>query len=135
MTIYTFANSDRTMVARGDGAFVPWDPQKNQPSDYDGFPTRVWKQDGSPAPAPYVAPPTPPVTTVTRVQGMIQLSRAGLLTRVQTLVAADPEMQIWFNHAPTWERNNARILALAQSLGLSAGDLDNLFQSAAAVTP
>jgi len=53
---YTYSRPDKTMTRRSsDGAFVPWDPVANTPAD-TGYAYRVWIDDGSPAPLPYVPP-------------------------------------------------------------------------------
>jgi hypothetical protein len=49
------------MVLRSDGANIPWDAANDHPVDLEGFVGQTWVNDGSPAPAAYVAPPPPPV--------------------------------------------------------------------------
>jgi hypothetical protein len=77
---------------------------------------------------------TPFPITVTKVQALVALHRVGKLDAVKTVVAQDPENQIWFDNAPTWERNNPRIIQLAPYAGLTAKDLDDLFALAATIT-
>jgi hypothetical protein len=54
---WIFADATNTMAIRDtDGAFVPWNPNLNQPVDIDSGVGRSWLAAGSPIPNPYVAP-------------------------------------------------------------------------------
>lgn len=127
---YTFINAEKTFAQRDtDGAFVPWNPALNQPADIVGLAGQLWKAAGSQPPNPYVAAAAAP-PPVSKVQAMIALQRSGKLDAVKAVIAADPEMQIWFDNAPTWNRDSARVAAL----GLTEQDLDDLFAVAQTVT-
>lgn len=78
-------------------------------------------------------PPLPPVVAVTPAQARLALHRAGLLSQVQALAAADPEIAIWFDHALAWERTNPYVARLAQQLDppLTEAQIDELFRVAA----
>jgi hypothetical protein len=133
MMPYKFVTEDSSCVQRDDLSFIAWDAVNNRPNDIGGRAGREWLDAGSPQPEPYVAPPPPPLV-VTKVQALVALHRTGKLDAVKAAVAADPEMQIWFDSAQTWQRDNPRILAMGQQLGLSSQDLDNLFALAKTVT-
>ncbi|PIK74807.1 hypothetical protein [Methylobacterium frigidaeris] len=71
---------------------------------------------------------------VSSAQAKIQLARAGLLPAVKSAVAAaGTEVEIWFSDARTWQRGNPYVAALGAALGLSAGEIDDLFRQAAAI--
>jgi hypothetical protein len=54
---YVFTDQDSAFARRDDGADIPWDKVNNRPADIDGHAGRRWQLEGSPVPAPYVAPP------------------------------------------------------------------------------
>jgi hypothetical protein len=54
---YVFANADHSFVIRtDDSAWIVWDVTNAQPADIDGHAGSRWRDAGSPAPDPYVAP-------------------------------------------------------------------------------
>jgi hypothetical protein len=60
MNDYSFQNAQNTSALRsGDQASVPWNPEEYCPLDMGGEAGRIWVQDGSPFPAPYIQPPEP----------------------------------------------------------------------------
>ena len=133
----TWADPEHTMVninmPSGFGGRIPVEQDS-----YLGQVARQLLASGV-EPAPYLPGPIPLdhaayVPTVTKVQAMIALSRAGKLEEVKAVVANDTESQIWFDNAQTWRRDNPRIIALAPLVGLSPEDLDELFRVAATVT-
>jgi hypothetical protein len=74
--------------------------------------------------------------TVSSMQAKVALSRAGLLTSVQTWVnSQSAETQLVWNTATTFSRNSGIILAGASALGLSSAQLDALFITAATIQP
>jgi hypothetical protein len=76
-----------------------------------------------------------PYGPVDRVQCLIALSDAGLLTAVQNWIATQPERtQLAWAHAPTFRMTDAIIQQGATALGISATQLTQLFAAAAAVT-
>jgi hypothetical protein len=76
----------------------------------------------------------PPYAPVDRVQCLIALSDAGLLTSVQNWVATQPQRtQLAWAHAPTFRLTDAIIQQGAAALNISATQLAQLFVAAAAV--
>jgi hypothetical protein len=68
MASYVFQNASHTSALRtaDDDMFysIPWSTDPVQPLDVDGELGRLWIEDGSPVPDPYVEPePVPPVPT------------------------------------------------------------------------
>jgi hypothetical protein len=75
-----------------------------------------------------------PYAPVDRVQCLIALSDAGLLTSVANWVATQPERtQLAWAHAPTFRMTDAIIQQGAAALNISAAQLGQLFAAAAAV--
>lgn len=77
-----------------------------------------------------------PVSTVpqvvTRRQAMLALLAAGKLDAVDQIIQAAPKaVQITWETAQDFERNNPLIDALAPQIGLADADIDNLFIEAA----
>ncbi len=71
---------------------------------------------------------------VTRRQALLALLAAGNLDQVEQHIQSSPRaVQIAWEAAGTFERDNPLIEALAQHVGLSAQDVDNLFIQAAAL--
>lgn len=84
--------------------------------------------------APLVALAMRPVS---RAQGKIALHRAGLLERVESVVASDDcseELRIAWHDAAEWRRDSPALAAIAQILALDDADIDALFVEAARVT-
>lgn len=82
------------------------------------------------APTPVLADPVPAV--VSAAQARLALLNAGLLDTVKAAVdQADEATQIWFEYATEWRRDNAVLTALVAQLGLSSGEIDDLFKAAA----
>lgn len=69
--------------------------------------------------------------SVTRAQGKIALMKAGLLEQVKAMISHDPEAQIWFEDAATWERNSVYVNNLGAALKLTTTQIDDLFFLAA----
>lgn len=68
---------------------------------------------------------------VTAAQAKIALFRSGYLEQVEAIVLQYPkDIQIWYESALYWERNNPYILGLGLELGLDDKDIDNLFEMA-----
>jgi hypothetical protein len=80
------------------------------------------------------APPPPVPESVTPAQARVALLNAGLLASVKSAVdQADDETQIWFEFALEWRRDNPVLAQLGTTLGLSEGQIDNLFRAAAEI--
>ena len=75
-------------------------------------------------------------TTVTRMQALVALSRAGILTSVQTWVASQSvETQLVWNNAPNFSRNSTLLNQAATALGLTPAQIDALFVTAQGINP
>lgn len=81
----------------------------------------------------YVPTPAPPLE-VTRAQARIAMSRAGIsVEMVDAVIDAMPdgqaktEMRLWWTDSNAFQRNHPAVIALAPALGLSAGQVDDLF--------
>ena len=89
--------------------------------------------------APYVAPPPHPApvpTSVSRFQARAALLQAGLLDGIEAHMAdpaTDPFVRIAWQDAQEFRRNSPTVLSLQPLLGLTAGQLDDLFRFAATI--
>ena len=86
----------------------------------------------------YVAPPVGVPAAVTMRQARLALLGAGLLPTVQAAIAALPSPQkeaaeIEFEYAQEVQRNHGLVPAMAQALGMSESQIDDLFIAAAAL--
>jgi hypothetical protein len=85
----------------------------------------------------WVLPPPYIPQQVTRFQALAALSNAGLLAQAQAIIddPNTPEISklAWAN-ALHFERSSPTLQGLAQALGLSATDLDDLFITASGIT-
>jgi hypothetical protein len=81
--------------------------------------------------APYE--PTSPPVSITKVQGTIQLHRSGLTESFKTAVSKSPELQIWFEHSPTWDESHPRVSQVLKDLGLSDKKLKKFFSQASEI--
>lgn len=89
--------------------------------------------DGSTIIVDPVATPAPIPARVTMAQARIALLRADKLAAVQSAVDAtgtSSETSIWWNYASIVERANPLVAQLGAQVGLSAADIDSLFQTA-----
>lgn len=84
-------------------------------------------------PPPLPLPPPPPVEIVSASQAKIALFNAGLLASVEALVAAHPyePVRIWYHAANQWEAAHPYVVAIGYELGLSAEQIQDLFDAAA----
>lgn len=74
--------------------------------------------------------------TVTRFQARTALAQAGLFTSVEAYMAtlpADNIQRLAWQDAQEFRRTSPTVLALAQMLGLTATQLDELFRAAALI--
>lgn len=86
--------------------------------------------------APYVAPPAVIPSVVSMRQARLALLASGLLASVNAAVAAmagaeGEAARIEWEYAATVDRNSPLVAGLAAALGLTAGQLDSLFATAA----
>lgn len=81
--------------------------------------------------AAIVSAPTKPMV-VTRRQALLALLAAGKLDQIELLIQSAPRaVQIAWEAAGTFERNNPLIATMAPQLGLTEADVDGLFIEAA----
>jgi len=77
--------------------------------------------------------PTPVPSSISRRQAKQQLAIDGFLSSVQPAIDAieDPAqqqfIQIYWDDATTFERDNKELVSLAEALGLSSEQLDEMF--------
>jgi len=86
---------------------------------------------------PYVAPPPPIPTTVTRFQALAVLAAGGYLPTIKTYIATlgeDNITRLAWENATDWERTSPTLNALAAMLGLSDAQVDDLFIAASQVS-
>lgn len=122
--------TNTTSILRNDGAFIPADPTNVDYQQYE-----VWVKEGNqplPADAPVVTKPK----SVTMRQARLALLEAGYYSSVQTAINSieDPILkqasQIEWEYAATVDRNSSFTQGMANALGLTEEDMDNLFMLA-----
>ena len=83
-----------------------------------------------------VADPPPPVPAlVSRMQAKRALLDSGLLPTVEAAIAAsdDAALQLYWAEASDFHRDHPALIAMTAALGMTSGQVDDLFISAAAV--
>lgn len=69
---------------------------------------------------------------ITQLQGLLMLEQMGLSDTVENMLIANEHKasQIYFEYSPTWERSSPIIGRMANLLGMTEEQLDDLFLSA-----
>ena len=65
--------------------------------------------------------------SITPLQAKLQLLKLGLLDEVEALVSGDRTAQLYWEYASVVERDNAVLLLMANSLGLTSEQVDEMF--------
>ena len=65
--------------------------------------------------------------SITPLQAKLQLLKLGLLDEVEALVTGDRTAQLYWEYASTIERDNEILLLMANSIGLTSGQVDDMF--------
>jgi hypothetical protein len=131
--MYRLTNFPSIIRVNDDGSItsIPFEPAC---VDYQQY--LQWVAEGN-TPEPYIPPPPPIPTTVTRFQALATLAAGGYLDTVHTYIDALPRSNIQrlaFENATDWERSSPTLAALATMLGLSNAQVDELFVAAARVS-
>ena len=64
---------------------------------------------------------------ITPRQCRLQLLSLGLLDEVETAIASDKAMQIWFEYSLDFQRSHEMVISMGQLLGMDEADMDNFF--------
>lgn len=65
--------------------------------------------------------------SITPLQAKLQLLKLGLLDEVEALVTGDRAAQLYWEYASVVERDNAVLLLMANSIGLTSEQVDEMF--------
>ena len=65
--------------------------------------------------------------SITPLQAKLQLLKLGLLDEVEALVTGDRTAQLYWEYASVVERDNAVLLLMANSIGLTSEQVDEMF--------
>ena len=71
--------------------------------------------------------------SITPLQAKLQLLKLGLLDEVEALVTGDRTAQLYWEYASVVERDNSVLLLIANSIGLTSEQVDEMFIEASKV--
>jgi hypothetical protein len=120
-----------TDILRSDGWFIPAEPANTMYQEY-----LAWLAEGN-TPDPYVPPPPPIPSTVTRFQALAILAAGGYLDTVRTYINTLDQnnvQRVAWENAADWERTSPTLNALATMLNLTSAEVDDLFIAASQVS-
>ncbi len=118
-----------------DGETFPFTYSPTDPAEV-AVAVRAMLETGDYEIAAYVAPPPPVPQSVSAMQAKVALSRAGLLSVVESWVESQgDEAKLIWSAATTFSRNSELITSASAALGLSSSQVDALFQAASGINP
>ena len=137
--IYTYANSQNTIITDGQGTFIPADADNR---DYQRL-----IENNTPI-GPYVAPPAP-IPTITATQMLIVLQAMGFITEAEAtdrtifptafsaLLSGNPiqnaALKIRWANLTIVERNDPLVSTFGSLLSLTSEQIDGMFIQASQV--
>ena len=126
----TYIN-DRDKFLRWNGMTIPMVVGNG---DYDEALAMVARGEAEIVDPPPSPPPVPQV--VTRFQARAALLQAGLLDDATAVIEAsgDAFTKLAWAEASEWRRDSALVVGMATAIGLSSGQIDDLFRAAAKIT-
>lgn len=109
-------------------------PKVDDNRDYQLVQEEIARGEAEIVDPPPAAPSVPQV--VSRFQARAALLAVNLLDDATAAVEAtnDPFTQLAWAEAAEWRRDSALVVSLATAIGLSSGQIDDLFRSAAEIT-
>ena len=126
-------------IAQPDGTYAGYDETSDLYAALKALPAEVrptFLAESNAAVKAYFAAQVKPISQVTARQAHEALIRKGLIDNIRNAIAGTPdpvEQAIavnWFEKSNSFERDNKTLKAIAGAIGLTPGDIDNLFKYA-----
>lgn len=125
--MYTLTQNE--MIKRSDGAFIPPDPAN---LDYAAY--LAWVAEGN-TPAPYVAPPAPPLTA-TPLQFRLGLTQAGIRSAVEAWIpTASSDIQDAYKYASVFVENDPLVTSAGTQFNMTPAQVHSLFETMQTLSP